>query len=438
MSYESPQQDTYPPANNSYAEAGGVLYAPPLGVDSLAPLESQPLYPLDGMQPLDPSTGILSAQQMMPPPLTAASEINAGPTGSMLACSSDVIHGMTPPLTATVGPSEPQRPGVGSSASQDLVLIPLCRKGDRVGIERQLQAGASLFEVDVEGNTPLHVAAEAPRNEIATVQCLLENGANVNALNYIGASPLHYVCLRKSNHRGIANILLENGAQINQQTVAGKTALHFACENSLPELVEVLCLFGADCNFADHDGNMPGHLTVMREGGRDTVKKEILQHLARVYAEHNQLPISFAYANMQTMTATHLACQNGYIRCVQYFYDNGVDLSVVNQKGQNGIHLACLHNRAEVLQLLLSVYPSAVDLVDGEGNTPLHHCASVGSLDCALLLLKMDANTTLRNVHKKTAFDLAKIQGTDLNNTHNPELLQVLKDAKKGGTCRQS
>jgi len=62
----------------------------------------------------------------------------------------------------------------------------------------------------------------------------------------------------------------------------------------------------------------------------------------------------------------------------------------------------------------------------------------VGNLDCALLLLKMDANTNLRNNARKTAFEVSKVKGTDLNSTHNPELVQVLKDAKKGASCRQS
>jgi len=336
-----------------------------------------------------------------------------------------------PPPAYGVPVASPAPAFSGFSNQKPLVIIPLCRKGDRAGIEKQLQAGITVDETDMEGNTPLHVAVEAPKNEIATVQCLLENGSDANALNYIGATPLHYVCLRKSNYRGVANILLENGAQINRQTVAGKSALHFACENTLPELVEVLCLFGADSNLADCEGNTPVHLTLLREGGRDTQKRQILEHLVTYAA-------SCSYANSEGSTPLHLACQCGYIRCVQFLVDRGADVSVLTLRGQNGLHLACLYNHAQVAQLLLSVYLACLDLADSEGNTPLHCCAMVGNLDCALLLLKLDANTGLRNLHKKTAFEVAKVRGTDLNNTHNPELVQVLKDAKKGNNCRQS
>jgi len=312
-----------------------------------------------------------------------------------------------------------------------LVIIPLCRKGDRASIEKQLQAGATVDETDAEGNTPLHVAVEAPKNEIATVQCLLEAGANANATNYIGACPLHYVCLRKSNQRGVANILLEQGANINAQTVAGKTALHFAAENQLAELTEVLCLFGADPNILDSEGCQPLHLALSKEGGRDTVRRQIVEHLVR-YQSRVDCP------NSQTMTPMHLAARTGSTRCVQFLLATEADVQVLTAKHQSCLHLACLGGHAEVTQLLLQVHPGSVDLVDLDGNTSLHICAKVGNLDCATLLLKAEANTLVKNNEKKTAFDIAKIKGADLNNTHNAELEQVLKDAKKNSSCRQS
>lgn len=313
-----------------------------------------------------------------------------------------------------------------------LVLIPLCRKGDRVGIERHLEAGTgSVDEVDIEGNTPLHVAVEAPRNETATVQCILEGGGNVNAVNCIGATPMHYVSLRKSNHRGVANILLEHGADINRQTLAGKTVLHFACENNLAEFTETLCLFGADPNVMDSEGNAPIHLALMRADGRDTVRKQILEHLIAYSANHS-------VANCEGLYPLHLAAKAGCFRCVQCLLDKGVDVQVLTARGETALHLACAENHAEVTQMILTVFPASLDMQDCEGNTALHRCALAGTLDSALLLLKASADTSVKNVNKKTAFDLAKMKGTDLSNTHNPELLQALNDAKGSGGCRQS
>lgn len=317
-----------------------------------------------------------------------------------------------------------------SSTAASLVLIPLCRKGDRAGIERNLLNGANVAEVDVEGNTPLHVAVEAPRNETATVQCLLEHGADPNSVNYLGATPLHYVCLRKTNHRGIANILLENGAIINAATVAGKTALHFACEQTLPELVEVLCMFGSDVNVADAEGNLPANATLAKAGGRDTVKKQILEHILAYGG-------SIQAVCQQGLTCMHLACRSGYIRSAQLLSEHAADVNALTAQGETALHLACRGSFADCTQWLIAVAPFLVNVQDSHGNTPLHVCATVGNLDGAVLLIRNQADTSIRNSQNKTSFEIAKIRGTDLNNTHNPELVQILKEATKSGSCRQ-
>jgi len=335
----------------------------------------------------------------------------------------------------TVQGSDPQTFGRAGAhqtympSDKALVLIPLCRKGDRAGVDKQLKAGANIHEADIEGNTPLHISAQAPKNEIAMVQGLLENGARVNALNFIGAAPLHYVCLRQSNHRGIANILLENGADINHQTIAGKSPLHFACEKQLPELVTVLCMFAADTNLQDADGNTPMHLALAKERGRDTVKRQMLEQLTQCRAQ-------VLVPNHQGILPLHVACRVGSLRCVQLLAEMQGDVLAVTGKRETCLHLACLGSHADVTQLILQMAPQCVDAVDFEGNTALHICAKVGSFDCATLLLRMGADASIKNTHKRTALDIAKVPGTDLNCCHNAELVELLKDAKKSGLRR--
>lgn len=287
------------------------------------------------------------------------------------------------------------------------------------------------MEADIEGNTPLHVSVQAPKNEIATVQTLLEAGAFVNAVNYLGAAPLHYVCLRERNHRGIANILLENGAEIDRGTLAGKTPLHFACEKQLPELVEVFCMFAANANLQDSEGNTPMHLALAKEQGRDTVKREILEKLFQAQAEALQ-------PNAQGQLPIHIACRVGAIRCAQLLMERHGDVQVVTNRRETCLHLACRGNYAEMVQLSLGLSPHGVDKVDVEGNTALHICAMAGAFDCAALLLRASADPNVRNLQKRTAFDVANIAGTDLSSCHNPELVQLLKDSKKSESCRQS
>lgn len=230
-------------------------------------------------------------------------------------------------------------------------------------------------------------------------------------------------------------MLLENGSMIDSQTLAGKTALHFACESHLPELVEVLCLSGAQTNVLDSERNSPLHLALLKDAGRDTVKREIVELLVTYQA-------GLALANSQGFTPLHLACRSGSIRCAQFLLDRQADVRcicapVAGQPGQTCLHLACAGGHTEMTQLVAQVFPDSLDMIDAEGNTALHRCAAVGNLDSALILLKLEANTTIKNYQNKTVEEVAKMKGNDLNSMHNPELLQVLQDTKKAGSCRQ-
>mmetsp|Transcript_106784 Transcript_106784/g.344552 ORF Transcript_106784/g.344552 Transcript_106784/m.344552 type:complete len:327 (-) Transcript_106784:339-1319(-) len=120
---------------------------PPLDADGFYAAEVFPPPP-----PLGPDSASFG-DASLPPLEYAEAAYTEGAAASALPLQQPdfaVQHGLSQPL-----PRQPAGP---------LVLIPLCRKGERGGIERHLQNGSgSVHEVDVEGNTPLHVAVEAPK-----------------------------------------------------------------------------------------------------------------------------------------------------------------------------------------------------------------------------------------------------------------------------------
>merc|ERR1719387_2318930 len=125
--------------------------------------------------------------------------------------------------------------------------------------------------------------------------------------------------------------------------------------------------------------------------GRDTVQKELLQHLM----QYNAVP---SVANGESLLPFHVACKNGCTRCLQCLTEQNKDLAqALTAKQETGLHLACTGGHQEVAQFMLQVFPGCIDMADVEGNTPLHKCALVGSLECAVVLLKAGANTALKN-----------------------------------------
>ena len=89
-----------------------------------------------------------------------------------------------------------------------------------------------------------------------------------------------------------------------------------------PGPTELLCLFGADPNLLDIGANtrglplktrLPFHVLrathlALAKAGRDTVKKQIVEYLILASA-------CLQVHNLQGMSALHLACSNGCIKC---------------------------------------------------------------------------------------------------------------------------
>jgi ankyrin repeat protein len=103
---------------------------------------------------------------------------------------------------------------------------------------------------DVDGQTPLHVAARVDRVEMATL--LLANGANVNETDNYGKTPL-FGAARKGS-KDMVELLTAHGADINARNKDGWTPLHLVARFGQTEAVELLMGKGADINAKANDG----------------------------------------------------------------------------------------------------------------------------------------------------------------------------------------
>lgn len=312
----------------------------------------------------------------------------------------------------------------------DVGIFSVVRRGDQPTIEAWLQSGkATVEDRDVEQNTPLHVAAEVQKNEIAILQTFLQYGADVNAVNAIGATPLHYVALRKSKARAVANVLLECVADPNVRTMAGKSPLHFACQKNAAEFVDILLLCQADPMAVGAQGELPMH-DLLASAGRDTVKLELLDALMRV-------GVSLDVPDAKGWGPMHHAAQQGFLRVVHRLLEAKCTHSALTVHGETPLHLAAQAGHTELTQALVLAGPECVDVGDRDGNSALHKCAAGGHADAATVLVKNGANTGMRNYANQTAMDLASKKSADLFNQHNPELVALLRTKNPSSPCSQ-
>ncbi|CAG9817822.1 unnamed protein product [Phaedon cochleariae] len=104
---------------------------------------------------------------------------------------------------------------------------------------------------DMNGYTPLHVAAKFGRTEI--LRLLLDSGALVDVKTNNLHTPLHLACI--NNRTQIVKELLKCGdCKVDELDTEGNTSLFYACENNNMEIVKMLLLSGADCNIRNNAG----------------------------------------------------------------------------------------------------------------------------------------------------------------------------------------
>ena len=123
-----------------------------------------------------------------------------------------------------------------------------------------------------EGDTALHAAAAAYREDIARV--LVRNGADVGVRNRRGAEPLHYAAdkataspTRNSQAQAaMIDFLIEAGADPNALDKSGVAPLHRAVRQRCPGAVDSLLRNGAQVRLKNKSGSTPLHLAVQNTG----------------------------------------------------------------------------------------------------------------------------------------------------------------------------
>lgn len=106
--------------------------------------------------------------------------------------------------------------------------------GDTTIIERMLERGANIDELDNYGNSALMIASGKGNEDI--VKVLLDNGATMDLTNTSGKTAL--ILAIESGHRGIATMLLDRGADVDAINQDKKTALNWSTNMKLTQITK--------------------------------------------------------------------------------------------------------------------------------------------------------------------------------------------------------
>ena len=280
-----------------------------------------------------------------------------------------------------------------------------------------LREGADASAKDIDAWTPLHYAAYYGHKAISLP--LLRNNQDPNPRTQSGESPLH-IAARANRADFIIQFFrdcFEIGLSIesNAQDESKVTALHNAARVGFVELAGFLLEKGA-VSLPDSNGDYPIHLAAWF--GSDSIVEKLMNHDGGSEKGLNgQTPLlcaaweghlgcvkllasspDFASKSLTEVDDTKntpavAALTNRHVEVANYILDHSVDATVVNQDGDNLLHMAAFVGDLSIVKRLLAVG------CDGSAcnkykETPLHNAVKMNDIDMIDALLARGFNTS--------------------------------------------
>ncbi|KAM9207423.1 ankyrin repeat and SAM domain-containing protein 6 isoform 2-T2 [Dugong dugon] len=312
---------------------------------------------------------------------------------------------------------------------------------------------------DEAGNTALQFAAAGGHEPL--VRFLLRRGASVNSRNHYGWSALMQAA--RFGHVSVAHLLLDHGADVNAQNRLGASVLMVASRGGHLGVVKLLLEAGA---FVDPSGEQ------LRAGGSRDELLDITALMAAIQHGHEavvRLLVEWGadpnrVARTVGWSPLMLAALGGKLGVAQQLVEKGANLDHLSvlEKTAFEIALDCKHRDvADYLDPLTTVRPKTdeekrrpdifhalkmgnfqlvkeiadedpnhVNMVNGDGATPLMLAAVMGQLPLVQLLVERHADVDKQDsAHGWTALMQATYHG-------NKEIVKYLLNQGADVTLR--
>jgi len=325
--------------------------------------------------------------------------------------------------------------------------------GDVNDVRRCLERGADVNAKDKDGQTPLHVAADNKRKDVA--ELLLSHGADINAKDGKGYTPLYYAIWKGDQdivkslvtkgadvsytpkddypplHYAVwikdvntVKLLVDHGAKFDVKDRFGCTAFRHAALQGNRDIVEIFASKGTDVStlpLAACVGNLARVRSLVEQGADPNAKDEFgwtpLYWAASTGHEEVAAYLigkgaSVDVKTIDERTPLHQAAQAGVAHLVEVLISKGVDVKARDAAGNTPLHGAAEAGRREVAELLIAKGADINAKTTNEDvTTPLHRAAFAGHKEMVELLIARGADANIRDYRGRTALDLAEQQG---------------------------
>ena len=271
------------------------------------------------------------------------------------------------------------------TAAGETPLHIACRHNHIVAIEHLMtgiQNTADPTIADDDGNLPLHIACEG--NSLALVK--LVSNCDVNARTRDGNTPLHvvlkqcskrYTWKRKKKAEIIEYLVNEKHSNLKLSDNYRQLPLHIACEYW--SLAVVKLVSNCDINARTKYGIAPIDIAL---NSRNRDKFKIMKYL-----------LSDLKCDSNNSILIHKMCRQGQLEIVKLL-TNTESVHCKDEGGNTPLHVACYHQKLNVIKFLVGLDESGVTLqkVNKDGDTPLH-LACKGGFNSQVIQFLVESNT---------------------------------------------
>ena len=234
---------------------------------------------------------------------------------------------------------------------------------------------------------PLSYAAR--NGQVDFVELLIDTPIDFNAKDKKGLTAIDHAC--RDNQIEILQLFIrytdKKNINFEAKGYKGWTSFHHACTNASLDFIKALLdhLKSKQLNLfpSTPDGTNIFHLAFTNP--HDDVSKYIYDQFKENIDINSTDNIGW--------TPLHLVCQLGSLKTLKFVLELQPDLAATTHEGNNCIHLAARNPEAEVLQHLLTSYPTTLANVPGSiGQRCIHKAAFKGMLENVKILFEHFGN----------------------------------------------